>query len=84
MEEFTPQTVANIIYYKNPNDDMCGLSLFVRIATEALTNIEANGRQLMFFRNKAMPNILIKLTKNATEKNLNQFISMWNSKFKGI
>ena len=60
-EPFLPEQVVNYIAYPDIDNPVHWLSKFNRIYMEAISNFEANSRQMYFFRNNAMPNIMVML-----------------------
>lgn len=87
-EKFSPMEIMNFIAYPDVDNPTKGLSKFNRIYMEALANYEASSRQMYFFRNNAMPNVIValdNLSGNPTDvkKKVDDFKNTWQEKFGG-
>ena len=89
-ELFSNSQVVNYIGYPDIDNTSKGLSKFNRIYMEALSNFEANSRQMYFFKNNAMPNVVVMMDPDAmggkpddVKKKINDFKDSWDVKYKG-
>lgn len=58
-EKLLPDQIVNYVAYPDVDNPINWLSKFNRIYMEAISNFEANSRQMYFFRNNAMPNVIV-------------------------
>ena len=85
IEKFLPKQFVNMVMLRDPFRPMYGYSKLQRIVIEALTNQEANKRQLYFFKNNAVPNVMVALDQEKIQnpEDVKAFAEMWNNKFGG-
>lgn len=88
-EVFSPKQLCNLVLQTDHNDVLYGYSKFERIIIEALTNLEANQKQLYMFTNNSAPWLMIMLDPEAYDstdggkQQIDWLKEMWNSKFRG-
>lgn len=82
-EKFLPEQVLNYIAFPNTDNPIYGISKFNRIYMEAITNFEANSRQMYFFKNNAVPNLMVMVDqeKVADKKAIDALKAMRDKKF---
>lgn len=83
IEKLLPEQVVNFIAYPNLDNPLYWLSKFNRIYIEAITNREANNRQMYFFKNNAVPNLMVMMDgeKLKNKESVEAFAKMWDAKF---
>lgn len=64
LEQLSPEIVVDYIVYEDLDNPIYGMSQIESILIDALTDYATSTRQLLFFKNNAMPNVVYMLDKS--------------------
>lgn len=81
---FTPDQIVDQMVFKDFDRPLYWVSLFESVIVDAITDLQTAQRQLMFFKNNAMPNMIVMLDPNIvqTTDQLREVQRQWDEQYK--